>query len=112
MHPWPNSDFVRHSVSLAEHPGEGRQQPLPGVSLIGPDLLPVLVRTRLGRVRISTVTSYLIVTSCRTTGPTRGSSSAACETPGGVSRSITFGTVAGSTEHRELVLPGAHTPKL
>lgn len=53
-----------------------------------------------------------MVTSCRTTGPVVGSSSVAWEAPGGVSRSITFGTVEGSTEQMGLVPPGAQTPKV
>ena len=46
-----------------------------------------------------------------TTGPAVGSSSVACDTPGGVRTSMALGTVAGSTEQIGLVPPAAQTPK-
>jgi len=44
------------------------------------------------------------------TGPIVGSSSAACDTPAGVSTSMALGTVPGSTAQIGLLPPGAHTP--
>src|ERR1700761_6524749 len=47
-----------------------------------------------------------------TTGPSAGLSSAACETPAGVSTSMALGTVDGSTEQIGAVPPAAQTPNV
>ena len=56
--------------------------------------------------------AYGTVTGWMTTGPRVGSSSVACDTPGGVMTSMALGTVDGSTEQMGAVPPTAHTPNV